>query len=90
MAQRAQQESGRRTSHIQIETYDEFNSEDAFGRVVFNFKPREDLVWISRSWEICRGRRSIKETWETVTTKLFKKGLWSILVFSSVEKWSQK
>ena len=27
----------RRTCHSQIETYDEFNSEDAFGRVVFNF-----------------------------------------------------
>ena len=30
------------------------NSEDAFGRVFFNFiKPRDDLVWISRSWKIC-------------------------------------
>ena len=27
----------RRTSHSKIKTYDEFNSEDAFGRVVFNF-----------------------------------------------------
>ena len=27
-------------------------------------------------------------TWETVTTRLFKRGLWSILVFSRVEKWS--
>ena len=53
----------RRTCHSQIETYDDFNSEDAFGRVVFNFKPREDLVWISRSWEICCGRRTIRETW---------------------------
>ena len=35
----------RRTCHSQIETYDEFDSEDAFGRVVFNFiKPGEDLV----------------------------------------------
>ena len=55
----------RRTCHSQIETYDECNSENAFGRVVFNFiKPGEDLVWISRSWEICCGRRSIRETWE--------------------------
>ena len=53
----------RRTCHSKIETSDEFNSEDAFGRVVYNFiKPGEDLVWISRSWEICRGRRSIRET----------------------------
>ena len=44
----------RRTCHSQIETYDEFDSEDAFGRVVFNFiKPGEDLVWILRSWKIC-------------------------------------
>ena len=27
----------RRTSHSEIEAYDEFNSEDAFDRVVFNF-----------------------------------------------------
>ena len=39
-------------------------------------------------WEICCGRRSIGETWETVTTRLFKRGLWLILVFSRVEKWS--
>ena len=48
----------RRTCHSQIETYDEFDSEDAFGRVFFSFiKPGEDLVWISRSWGICCGRR---------------------------------
>ena len=53
----------RRTCHSQIETYDEFDSEDAFGRVVFNFiKPGEDLAWISRSWKICCRRRSIGET----------------------------
>ena len=53
----------RRTCHSQIETYDEFDSENAFGRVVFNFmKAGEDPVWISRSWEICCGRRSIGET----------------------------
>ena len=40
----------RRTSHSKIKTYVEFNSEDAIGRVVFNFiKPGEDMVWISRS-----------------------------------------
>ena len=40
-----------------------FNCEDVFGRVFFNFiKPGEDLVWISRSWEICCGARSIGET----------------------------
>ena len=38
MAKRIQQESGeRRTSHSKIKTYDEFNCEDAIGRVVFNF-----------------------------------------------------
>ena len=44
----------RRTCHSQIATHDEFDREDAFGRVFFNFiKPGEDLVWISRSWKIC-------------------------------------
>ena len=53
----------RRTCHSQIETYDEFHGEDAFGRVFFNFiKPGENLVWISKSLEICCGRRSIRET----------------------------
>ena len=41
----------RRTCHSQIATH-EFDREDAFGRVFFNFiKPGEDLVWISRSWK---------------------------------------
>ena len=62
MAKRGLTRIRKRTSHNKIETYDEFNSEDAFGRVVFNFKPGEDLTWISRSWEICCGRRSIGET----------------------------
>ena len=54
MAKRAQQGSGEERVTAKIETYDEFNSEDAFGRVVFNFiKPGEDIVWISRSWKIC-------------------------------------
>ena len=40
----------RRTCHSKIKTYGEFDREDAFGRVFFNFiKPGEDLVWISRS-----------------------------------------
>ena len=44
----------RRIYHSQIETYDEFNSENAFDRVVFNFiKPGEDMVRMSRSWKIC-------------------------------------
>ena len=44
----------RRTCHSQIETHDEFNSENAFDRVVINFiKPGENMVRISRSWEIC-------------------------------------
>ena len=47
----------RRTSHSKIKTYDEFDSEDAFDRVVFKFiKPGEDMVRISGSWEICCGR----------------------------------
>ena len=54
MAKRAQQESGEETGHSKIKTYDEFDSEDANGRVVFDFiKPGEDMVRISRSWEIC-------------------------------------
>ena len=44
----------RRTCHSQIETYDEFDSEDANGRVVFDIiKSGEDFVWMSRSWKIC-------------------------------------
>ena len=62
MEKRAQQESREERVTAKSRVYDEFNSEDAFGRVVFNFKPGEDLVWISRSWEICCGRRSIRET----------------------------
>ena len=63
MAKRSQQESGEEMSHSQITTHDEFDREDAFGRVVFNFiKPGEDLVCISRSWRICCDKRSIRET----------------------------
>ena len=52
MAKRIQQESGEERVTAKIKTYDEFNSEDAIGRVVFNFiKPGEDMVRISRSWE---------------------------------------
>ena len=44
----------RRTCHSQIATHDEFDREDAFGRVFFNFiKPGDDLAWMSRSWKIC-------------------------------------
>ena len=70
-----------------IETYDEFDRENAFGRVVFNFiEPGEDLVWISRSWKICCGRRSIRETGETVTTGYSKEDYgrsWSSLEWKS-------
>ena len=56
MAKRAQQGSGEERVTAKIKTYDEFNSEDAIGRFVFNFiKPGEDMVLISRSWEICCG-----------------------------------
>ena len=52
MAKRAQQGSGE--ERVTAKSYDEFDSEDAFGRVVFNFiKSGEDLVCISRSWKIC-------------------------------------
>ena len=69
----------RRTCHSQIATHDEFDRKNAFGRVISNFiKPGEDLVWISRSWKICFKWRYIGETWETVTTRLLTRGLWSI------------
>ena len=56
MAKKSSTRIRRRTSHSKIKTYDESNSEDAIGRVVFNFiKPGEDIVRISRSWEICCG-----------------------------------
>ena len=55
MAKRAQQESGeKRVTAKSRPMMNEFDREDAFGRVFFNFiKPGEDLVWISRSWKIC-------------------------------------
>ena len=54
MAKRAQQGSGEERVTAKSRPNDEFDREDAFGRVVFNFiKPGEDLVWISRSWKIC-------------------------------------
>ena len=57
MAKRAQQESGEERVTAKSRPMMHLNSEDAFGRVVFNFiKPGEDLAWISRSWEICYGR----------------------------------
>ena len=63
MAKRAQQGSGEERVTAKSRLMMNFNSEDAFGRVVCNFiKPGEDLVWISRSWEICCGARSIRET----------------------------
>ena len=66
------------------ETYDEFNSEDAFGRVVFNLiKPGEEMVRKSRSVDDRSGKPV-----ETSPSNYSKKGLWSILVFSRVEKWS--
>ena len=53
MAKRAQQESGEERVTAKSRLMMNFNSENAFGRAVFNFiKPGEDLVWISRSWEI--------------------------------------
>ena len=56
MAKRIQQESAERVTAIS-KTYDESHCEDAIGRVVFNFiKLGEDMVRISRSWEICYGR----------------------------------
>ena len=44
MAKRA---SGEERDTANIATHDEFDREDAFGRVLFNFiKPGDDLVWI--------------------------------------------
>ena len=52
MAKRISTRFRRRTIHSKIATNDEFNSEDALGRVVFNFiKPGEDLVWIKKILE---------------------------------------
>ena len=64
MAKRAQQGSGEeRVTAKSKPMMNLTDREDAFGRVFFNFiKPGEDLVWISRSWEICCGRRSIGES----------------------------
>ena len=63
MAKRAQQESGEERVTAKSRPMMNLTAKNAFGRVVVNFiKPGEDLVWISRSWEICCGRRSIRET----------------------------
>ena len=57
MAKRIQQELGEERVIAKIKTYDEFDRENAIGRVVFNFiKAGEDMVRISRSLEICCGR----------------------------------
>ena len=55
MEKRIQQESGEEC--VTAKSRPKFYSEDAFDRVDFNFiKPSEDVVRISRSWEICCGR----------------------------------
>ena len=57
MAKRIQQESGEERVTAKSRPMMKFDSEDAFGRVVFDFiKPGEDMVRISRSWKICCGR----------------------------------
>ena len=69
-------------------SYSNWVDKDAIGRVVFNFiKPGEDMVRISRSWEICCGRWSIRATWWTLPSRLFKIRSRPFLVFSRVEKW---
>ena len=53
MEKPAQQGSGEERV-IAKSRHDEFDREDAFGRVFFNFIKRgDDLIWISRSWKIC-------------------------------------
>ena len=57
MAKRAQQESGEGRVTAKSRFVMNFNSEDAIGRVVFNFmKPGTSI-----SWEICCCRQSIRE-----------------------------
>ena len=61
MAKRAQQESGE--GRVTAKSRPMMNLTARMPSVVFNFiKPGEDLAWISRSCEICCGRRSIRET----------------------------
>ena len=43
MPKRAQQGSGEERVTAKIKTYDEFDREDAFGRVVFNFIKPGDM-----------------------------------------------
>ena len=45
--------------------------------------PRMDIKILNDLFQV-----TIGETCATVTTRLFRRGLWSILVFSRVEKWS--
>ena len=57
MAKRIQQESPEERVTAKSRPMMNFNSEDANGRVIFDFiKPGEYMVRISRSWEICCGR----------------------------------
>ena len=87
MAKRAQQESGEERATAKSRPMMNLTARMPSVSSSTSSNLGRDLVWMSRSWEICCGRRSIRETWETVTTRLFKRGLWSILVFSRVEKW---
>ena len=50
MAKRSQQDSGERTSHSKIKTYDESYCQDAVVRVVFHFsEPGEEILRKTRS-----------------------------------------
>ena len=89
MAKRIQRESGEERVTAKSRLMMNLTARMPTGRVVFYFiKPGEDMVRISRFWEICCGKWSIRETWWLLLYRLFKMGLWSFLVFSRVEKWS--
>ena len=66
MEKRIQQESGAERVTAKSRPVMNLTARTAFGRVFYGFvKPGEDLVWISRSWEICCGRRSIRKPEKT-------------------------
>ena len=75
MAKQIQQESGEERVTAKSRCMMKLNSEDAIGRVVFNFiKPGEDMVRISRSWKSVavddRSGKPERTSWDILQKKL--------------------
>ena len=89
MAKRAQQGSGEERVHSQIATHDEFDREDAFGRVFFNFikaggGPRMDIKILENLLQVTIDRGNLRNRHHQVIQKRIMVNL--ILVFSKSGK----